>query len=281
VVALVALFGVPALADIPAQPAPGGTDSPGMDTVKVETRAALERQISGYVSSITVPHLDESQSRWNNRLHEGHVNYPICAHVLGLDPNYGKFMTERLWRIAKDAGALVRDKPDCEPINFWVVVTAQPGKVLDELWEKFPRLFDDRRGVAPLKHLIATDQPVRVWYNVLNGRGALGTRLQWNTLREIYSVVVAVDAARITDLTIGQLTDYVAMVGLVRIREDADPGDTPTIIRLFAEDAAHRPEGLSSWDQAFLKALYDSDANNVGQIDLIKDRLYRSLTSAP
>jgi hypothetical protein len=100
-------------------------------------------------------------------------------------------------------------------------------------------------------------------------------------LREIYSVIVAVDAERIKGLTIGQLTDYIAMVGLVRIREDADPGDAPTILRLFTSSAPAQPEGLTSWDRAFLRELYDTTAHSVGQSGQIKLRLYRDLAPSP
>jgi len=53
-----------------------------------------------------------------------------------------------------------------------------------------------------------------------------------------------------------KLAAYVAMVGFAEIRADAKFGDAPTILRLF-NDPAHAPaEGLSTWDAAYLKALY-------------------------
>jgi hypothetical protein len=278
-IALVALLAGPALADPPAQPAPADTDIPKMDTVKIETRAALKRQISNYVSSIIVPQMGVSQTRWNDRGHGGHVNYPICVHALGLPPAQEKFMNERLRHIAMDAGALVSDMADCKPANFWVVVTAQPGEVLHELWAKFPQMFDDRHGLGPIRRLIATEQPVRVWYNVLTKQGGF-SRLRSDT-REVYSVVIAVDSARVTGLTVGQLTDYVAMVGLVRTREGANGADTPTILRLFAAGDDGRPEGLSSWDRAFLKALYNTDQSTVFEFEQIKARLLQDLAVAP
>jgi hypothetical protein len=199
--------------------------------------------------------------------------------VLGLPPAQEKFMSERVRHIAMDAGALVSDKTDCKPANFWVVVTTQPGEVLHELWTKFPQMFDDRHGLGPIKRLIATEQPVRVWYNVLTVGGGF-SRLRWDT-QEVYSVVEAVDSARVTGLTVGQLTDYVAMVGLVRTREAANAADAPTILRLFAAGDEGRPEGLSSWDRAFLKALYNTDRSTIFEFEHIKARLLQDLAVAP
>jgi hypothetical protein len=88
---------------------------------------------------------------------------------------------------------------------------------------------------------------------------------------------VVVDLGRSKDLNVGQLADYIAMIGLAQIREDAEPGAAPTILHLFADTGAARPQGLSSWDQAFLKSLYSTNSSSVVQLDEIKFRLYRDL----
>jgi hypothetical protein len=79
------------------------------------------------------------------------------------------------------------------------------------------------------------------------------------------------------DLNIGQLADYIAMTGLAEIREDAKPGPAPTILHLFGKTQTARPTGLSSWDQAFLKALYTTKQASMMQLDEIKLRLDQQL----
>jgi hypothetical protein len=38
-----------------------------------------------------------------------------------------------------------------------------------------------------------------------------------------------------------RVTHYIAVIGLVRIRKAADPGDTPAVLRLFASDSSPQP----------------------------------------
>lgn len=46
---------------------------------------------------------------------------------------------------------------------------------------------------------------------------------------------MVVDTGRIKGFNIGQLADYIAMIGLAQIRLDSDLGSAPTILRLFAQ----------------------------------------------
>jgi hypothetical protein len=105
-----------------------------------------------------------------------------------------------------------------------------------------------------------------------------GTKLRFSEVRAITSVIVVVDMEKVSDLTIGQVTDYVTVIGLAQIRENADPGPAPTILHLFAHGGGTLPEGLSNWDQDFLKALYDTEVDSVVQISQIKGRLNQDLT---
>jgi hypothetical protein len=50
-----------------------------------------------------------------------------------------------------------------------------------------------------------------------------------------------------------------AMTGLTNVDLDADLGSAPSILRLFASPGENQSSGLSSWDAAFLKALYQSN----------------------
>lgn len=58
-------------------------------------------------------------------------------------------------------------------------------------------------------------------------------------------------------VTVAQMADYVALVGLADVRLDANPAPEPSILELFS----HRtpPQGLSLWDRALLYSLYDTN----------------------
>jgi hypothetical protein len=68
------------------------------------------------------------------------------------------------------------------------------------------------------------------------------------------------------DNTVGQLADYIAVVGLAEIDFDKDLGDAPTILHLFRTSGQSFDGGLSVWDQAFLKSLYDTPQESTFQL---------------
>lgn len=256
-----------------------------LDTVTVEAaRERLERQISTFVSSITLRSWTESLARWQ---------VPICPFVGGLPNDMGEFVRGRVSQIAKEAGVPIAPQ-DCAP-NFIVVMTTEPEALLRKWWAQEPGLIDEDRGAGGTQRFLQTTRPVRVWYNACSGSpdaatsfslkggprcsegGVLGSRLTWGAVNLIYSAVVVVDLTQIRDLTIGQLTDYVAMIGLAEIRSDPALREAPTILNLFAETGTARPLGLSSWDQAFLRSLYATDLEKVTQLSDIKLRMARDL----
>lgn len=251
--------------------------------VQAQKQREFERQISTFVSAITMPSRTDSLARWEQSL---------CLYVAGVPLERGKFVLQRLSQVASEAGIPVAPS-GCSP-NLLVVMTTEPKLLLQKWWHKNPRLFDTVRGVGGIKRTIRTDAPVRVFYNACStpapaksfalrveldcNTGRLGSRLTWGSVRAIYSVIIVVDLQQTNDLQIEPLTDYIAMVALAQIRTDPDLGTAPTILRLFDETNASRPQGLSAWDQAFLKSLYGTDSSSVMQSSEIKVRMGRDLT---
>jgi hypothetical protein len=266
-------------------PAAAGSSETELDTVVVQAQRQQEfkRQISTFVSAITMPSRTDSLARWEQS---------ICLYVAGAPLEHSKFVLQRLAQVASEAGLPV-DPAGCSP-NLLVVMTTDPKLLLQKWWRKDPRLFDTIRGVGGIKRTIRTDAPVRVFYNACStpapaksfalrveldcNSGTLGSRLTRGTVRAIYSVIVVVDLQQSNDLQIEPLTDYIAMVALAQIRSDPDPGTAPTILRLFDGTNASRPQGLSAWDRAFLKSLYGTDSRSVMQLSEIKIRMADDLT---
>lgn len=228
-------------------------------------RERLQHRISDFVAAITLPPSDESLARWGS---------PICVKVSGMTRSRARYLVRRLSLIARQAHMAV-DRPRCEP-SFLVFETRHPQAFLQKLWDRNPTVFNEDRGIPPIQRFIEQDRPVRIWYNVYSSSAA-GSRLRWETVRVIGSVVVAIDPARIRGVSRRQLADYVAMVGFAQIRDDADPHDAPTILRLFTSRPRARPRRLSRWDRGFLKALYDTDASSVAQVGEINRRMLHDL----
>jgi hypothetical protein len=268
-----------------------------LETVTIQAtkdKKALKREIGAYVSAITLPATGEALARWQ---------VPVCPLIAGMSREKGEFMLARLSRIVRDAGAPLGPE-DCSP-NFLVVTTAAPAELLKKWWRSSPGLFDESRGKGGIRRFIEEDRPVRVWYNsdqacvgaqmalglpggggaTMCRSGGMASRLVFGAVKTIASVIIVIDSTSIHGLTLGQMTDYVGMVGLAQIRRNPDLGSTPTILSLFAEPGestadAPRVPALSPWDSAFLESLYHTDSRKVTQKAEIDVDIYRALTTA-
>jgi hypothetical protein len=236
--------------------------------------------VDAFVRAITRnPGLSDEDSlvRWNS---------PICLLVAGLSAEDVKLVSARLSQISSSSGAPLARSP-CQP-NFIVVATSEPDRVLNAWSARNSRLFGDAAS-AQIRQFLESSQsrPVRVWYNIDRGRKS-GTRIGHfipsnaraessafvgNAAFDFLSIFAIIDTHRTEHTTLDQLADYVAMAGLTRVNLDAGLGSAPSILRLFAATRENQPSGLSSWDAAFLKALYQSNQTSRTQLFDIAERV--------
>jgi hypothetical protein len=282
-----------ALADSPPATAspvePAGTE---LESIIVEgQRERLERQIRTFATSILLPRYGESLARWQ---------VPICPFVAGLTPGQGEFVRKRVSQIVRDSGAPLA--PEKCKTNFVIIMTPEPAVFLRAWGKQNPKFFHDGRGRGDVELVIRTAKPIRVWHNVQskcpNGRstfavqggeddstdvsyihcsdGSMGSKLRWVTVRKIVAAIVVADSTLIEGRTIGQLADYVAIIGLAQLRRNAEPGTAPTILRLFSEEP-NGPQRLTRWDEAFLKSVYATDPESVLQLSRVLAGMYEDL----
>ena len=276
-----------AAADDPAPKAP-------LDTITVESakdRKALQRQVDAFVTGIAVAPWEQSLANWQ-------AETPICFLVAGLPREDGEYMLARLSKIAASVGAPLAPE-HCKP-NFYVVVTSQADALLKAWSKRDTRMFGDADGTSIHKFLHAT-APVRAWYNAElynsdgtplgNGDGqsnfdisqvriqinAVATRIRFNDVRNLSSVMMIIDAPHAKGITFGQLAAYVAMLGLAEIRVDARTSAAPSSILQLFSGSATPPPGLSAWDEAFLKALYHTEHLDLHQISAIKTSMVQDI----
>lgn len=257
------------------------------------TRPAVEKQVSDFVSNLVhQPYGDTSLVRWRS---------PVCPLVAGLPREHGEFVLQTISQVARDAGVSLGAQ-DCKRANFFVVVTNDPHELLVRWRKKSPELLNGD-GPSAMRRFEDQPGPVRVLYNASvtcadtgqktstpGSRLGVGdlvssancnsvtSRLKWASLNVFDSVIVLIDASEIEGVQWGQLANYVAMVGMAKLDLDRPLGDAPTILRLFASaerDAA--PAGLSTWDRAFLKALYRTSQHATLQRWLIVDQMVDQL----
>jgi hypothetical protein len=254
---------------------------PPVDTITVEAarhRELVERQVRTFVGQIAVKPYDSTLARWEPVA-------PICPLVAGLTRENGEFILARVSKIAAAAGAPLAAE-HCKP-NLYIVVSANPDALLKAWNKRDVWMFGDEseQGGTTIRRFLNSNSPVRVWYNAelysadgtplgnLEGRTtprAIATRIVFNQTRDLTSALVMVDGPRARGINFGQLAAYIAMLGLAEIRANADVADAPSILHLFSRSENERPNGLSTWDQAFLKALYRTEHTDRQQLAEIK-----------
>ena len=281
-----------------------------LDSITVEAkkkeREELRLQVDQFVKTTVVQHSGESLTRWNTK---------VCPLVAGLPRDQGEFILQRLSQSASNAGAPLA--PENCKANFFILVSSQADQILEELQKKRPRLFDTHNGLGPLQHFLRTERPVRVWHNwqsegedaggvviaaafigAAGGAsmgGGVGTgsssaaigdyptdrlpnsRLSRSAVRSIHTAIIIVDLARIKSVNLGQLSDYIAMVGLAEINLDRTIFAAPSVLRLFSEPSETPLDGMSPWDQALLKSLYASRAQSVMQVSEMETHMVDSI----
>lgn len=274
---------------------------PGVTITASQERKAVRRRVNKFVAAVIVRPWDESLIRWN---------VPICPLVAGLPRALGEFILEHISQAALDARAPLAGTK-CRP-NLYVVASPVPEQFLRKWWDREPKMYDTRHGTLPLRSFFESKQPVRAWYNsaVECGSGApaisggstlamagvvtmgggmssfasgapvctdgVDTHLTYADVQAISSAIVVIDLRRLHKMTIQQLADYVALVGLADVRLDADPLVAPSILQLFAGHAT-APPGLTPWDQALLYSLYTTRQTDKEQVENIESSMVRRI----
>jgi hypothetical protein len=250
----------------------------------VEQQVAIRQRVEVFVRGVTRnPGFSDSESlvRWN---------VPICLFAAGLPEEDLNNVSARLTQIISAAGASLAREP-CQP-NLSIIVTSDPDRVLEAWYARNKQLYGDATP-AQIRHFLDSSEfrPIRVWRNIDRGRKA-GTRLGHfvpsnndaesssfvrNAVLGFSSVFAIVDTNLASHATLNQQADYIAMAGLSNVDLDAEIGSAPSILRLFIPSPTP-PAGLSSWDAAFIKALYKSDQTSRSQRHDIAERVFNEIS---
>lgn len=267
-----------------------------LDTVTIEGQREIKHQIDDFVYGAVVSYMNDSLMRWDA---------PVCPTVAGLPNDQGEYVLARLSQVARDAHVPLAGE-HCNRPNLLVVVTDQPD-ALAKKWAEHDRTrLNTCNGQGYLRDFVNSQRPVRAYYNgkflssdggelpqvnssalsfytmnidfhfgpcVSGNNVAIGTRLRYGAVQGLQSVIILVDGKRANELNIGQLADYITLVGLAQIRPDANTGTAPTILTVFT-GADPQPQGLSRWDESFLRGLYTTKQSSVIQTSLIKASMF-------
>ena len=222
--------------------------------------------------------------------HKEHMRVTeICIGVANLRAEPAQYIVDRVSTVAEDLG-IMPGEPGCPP-NVIIIASDDPDGLARQLTEERRRAFRmggsgmDRGGDA-LEAFVAADTPVRWWQVSMPANSETGqratripgecrdpclspqdyapvtstfaaSRLSTQIVDYIFRAVVILDIDQIGGVSGQQLADYVAMVTLAQIDPEADTSRYASILNVF--DAPDSAVGLTEWDQAYLRGLYDAE----------------------
>ncbi len=251
---------------------------PAADLPDVEVSAlrGTERQARSFVEQISREPLGAlSIARWMA---------PICISTLNLQERSAQAITARIEANALAAGVGVQ-RPGCSP-NITILATSDGAATAGDLVATYRRRFIASNGptqgdARALRRFAEAAVPVRWWPISALTDERTGRILVpiWgapapisNTPGEAYfgqnrreallTTLVIVDLTRTGPISDTTLADYLTMVVLANIDPDMRGGAAPSILGLWDGDSP--PDGLTRWDRAYLKALYEAPVRLTG-----------------
>lgn len=198
--------------------------------------------------------------------------YPVCVTVLGLAPEDAATIAGRIRENADTLGVGADRAADCMPtvrIAFMAPAAGPPESWLSAASPQLAHLADYQRA-----RVLSDAGPVRAWNKVVvrdfSGRPLVVGETSWIepqplsrsdpiVTTEITGAAVLISREAADGLTLGQLADYATIRAL--LGTGAVDGGAPvrTILTLFDDPAP--PEGLTEYDRALVRELYDASRN--------------------
>jgi hypothetical protein len=216
---------------------------------------------------------------------------PVCAAVVGLEPNAARVVRDRILETARGVGGEVDPNPRCAA-NLLLVVADNGRAFVNDLRRNMPAWLTGLE-VAEVARIANQPTPARAWSVVTirneDGQTAEATAhapkfrmmrgAPWSvggrfaedaptirvrsaslfrpaTRADIEGSVIVVERSAALGITLAQLADYAAMRGLART-SPPQKSAVRTILNLFEPGAQREPE-LTRSDILYLQTLYRS-----------------------
>jgi hypothetical protein len=237
------------------------------------SRGALRAEAQKFVRKAMADPRNGQNARWLR---------PLCVESIGVTAQVGAVFTNRVAEVAGHVG-LELAKPGCEP-NLMIVFSGDAAGLIKAVAKRNGRALEGlpRADRAVLNR---ADLPVRWWHHTAPeasdgrqfapagfgvGAGIAGdasynnyaraTRIDEPTRVAITGAVVVVDIKLVGKVTPAALSDYIALVGLSRVRMNPANRPTPSIMQLFDPGGA-AIAGFSAQDELFIESLYRTKDN--------------------
>lgn len=249
---------------------PGQDIATPLADIEVSATRSSERQARGFVEQISrAPIGALSIATWMT---------PICIATVNLREETAVAIRARIEAHARDFGVAVQSA-GCSP-NITLLATSDGRFTATDLVDAYRNRFIASDGPTQgdgraLRRFAEAEVAVRWWpISALTDEGTGRILVPiWgapaavsSTPGELYfgqnrreallTTLVILDLSKTGTASEETLADYLTMVVLANIDPDARGGGRPTILDLW--DAGPAPTGLTRWDRAYLKALYEA-----------------------
>jgi len=243
--------------------------------------------VPNFVKSHSTPsRVLDQLTRWRN---------PVCPRATGLTDAEDRFVTARILAVAAAVGAPHDESPKCKP-NVFIFFALEPEKLVQVLLKEDSRLLGFHYATET-KRLAVFNHPVQGWYvtstrnwkglekmddplplpmdpdappfsqggaQLFAGKvppGDPGSRLENYASSQVVFATVIADASKLKGMTIGPISDYLAMLTLTQARFSNSCTQLSTIMDLMASGCPgdKRPDQVTAGDLAYLRALYSAD----------------------
>ena len=226
--------------------------------VPIVVRGRSGEVTRAYVDRVARPEPGRQLARWNA---------PLCVTYDGVEKGFARFIHARIAATAGKFG-LKMAGPRCST-SVVIKLTDQADALARDLVRTSPpQVGSVTSGRAiPRRTIDALTTPRTIrWLTASATVGADGESISaegnrvWmpslirsTTREDLHTKIIIIDSARLANVSLNQLADYIAFVTLASPDVAADFTDTDSIMALFAGGGSAR---LTQQDIAFLEALY-------------------------
>jgi hypothetical protein len=257
----------------------------------VTVTANKSREVFGkFVKGFAAPTvLTGKIPRWERR---------ICPLVVGQNPNFTTFITQRVKYIALAAGAHVNTEASCTP-NIEIVFTAAPQDLITNVRQHQPVFLGYAESSAQEDRLETVTRPIQAWYTTETGdmrrldtgRGpgtlnfnepirssfdptgsndsnhitlpvthVTASRINDGVVSGFNHILIVIDTTKLVGQKIVPLADYISMLALTQLNSLDACQQQPSIVNILAADCDHAGDGLTQFDLGYLQGLYRMSA---------------------
>jgi hypothetical protein len=209
----------------------------------------LNEVLRSFVGSMTQAGPTDQIARWKD---------DICPIVVGVEPAQADFMTQRILEVGRSVDLRTR-RLGCVT-TMGIIVTPDAAGVATELIRRFPISFRSD-SISRMKRFVTSTKPVR-WLSVTNecgdGCSLPNSRLVKATRPTFQAIIVIVDAQQIKGISLGELSDYVALVALSNPPAERRASSNSILSMFEGPRVPGSTYQLTDYDRSFLSGLYRS-----------------------